>query len=138
MAMMAVTACSSDGTVISPRTTPTAATLNVPFSATDTVVGTGATATSTHMVLVNYTGWLYDPDATDHKGKKFDSNTNFGFLLGIGNVIKGWDQGIPGMRVGGTRILVIPPDLAYGAAGAGSAIPGNSTLLFEVTLVGAS
>jgi FKBP-type peptidyl-prolyl cis-trans isomerase len=89
------------------------------------------------MVLVNYTGWLYDPDKSDHKGKQFDSNTNFGFILGIASVIKGWDQGIPGMKVGGTRILVVPPALAYGQSAAGS-IPANSTLLFEVMLVGAS
>jgi FKBP-type peptidyl-prolyl cis-trans isomerase FkpA len=88
-------------------------------------------------VYVAYTGWLYDPCAKDFKGAKFDSsegrNTPFGFLVGVGKVIKGWDEGLLGMKEGGKRTLVIPPDLAYGTAGAGGGrIPPNATLVFDV------
>src|SRR3954467_9930820 len=84
VAVLATAACGSSGTTssYSPRTTPTAPNVNVPFTATDTVVGPGNTATAGHMVLGSYTGWLYDPDTTDHHGKQFDSNSNFGFILG--------------------------------------------------------
>jgi len=87
---------------------------------------------------VGYTGWLYDPNAAENKGVQFDSRpaTNpFPFVLGAGRVIAGWDQGVLGMRVGGLRRLVIPPELGYGDAGQGP-IPGDATLLFEVDLVG--
>lgn len=118
---------------------PTAPSLNVPFSATDITVGTGTTAANGQTVRVYYTGWLYSETATDNKGSQFDSNTaglGFSFRLGVGAVIKGWDQGVVGMKVGGKRRLVIPPDLGYGSAGAGSTIPGNATLLFEIELLG--
>ncbi len=118
---------------------PTAPSLNVPFSATDITVGTGTTAASGQTVRVYYTGWLYSETATDHKGVQFDANTaglGFSFRLGVGAVIKGWDQGVVGMKVGGKRRLVIPPELGYGSAGAGSTIPGNATLLFEIELLG--
>lgn len=118
---------------------PTAPSLNVPFSATDITVGTGTTAASGQTVRVYYTGWLYSETATDNKGSQFDSNTaglGFSFRLGVGAVIKGWDQGVVGMKVGGKRRLVIPPDLGYGSAGSGGAIPGNATLLFEIELLG--
>jgi FKBP-type peptidyl-prolyl cis-trans isomerase FkpA len=115
---------------------PTAPSVNVPFSQTDTVVGTGATAASGHQVSVSYTGWLYDATKSDHKGAQFDSNGAFTFTLGNGSVIAGWDQGVPGMKVGGTRVLVIPPSLGYGSKANGS-IPANSTLIFEITLIGA-
>ncbi|HJU43032.1 MAG TPA: FKBP-type peptidyl-prolyl cis-trans isomerase [Vicinamibacterales bacterium] len=120
--------------------TPTAPSVNVPFSATDLRVGTGAEATNGRTVRVNYSGWLYSTTAVDNKGSLFDSSlsagrTPFEFVLGTGNVIQGWHRGIPGMRVGGLRRLVIPPDLAYGAAGRSPSIPGNATLLFEVELL---
>jgi FKBP-type peptidyl-prolyl cis-trans isomerase FkpA len=91
-------------------------------------------------VIVHYTGWLYDPAAPDHRGRKFDSSRDRGqplsFPLGAGRVIRGWEQGLPGMKVGGTRRLVIPPSLAYGVRGAGNGvIPPNATLLFDVELL---
>jgi len=98
----------------------------------DIVVGTGAEAMPGKLVSVHYTGWLTD-------GKKFDSSLDrgdvFQFQLGVGQVIKGWDQGVAGMKVGGKRKLAIPPSLAYGARGAGNVIPPNATLIFEVELV---
>ena len=104
----------------------------------DTVVGDGATAASGQHVTVHYTGWLYQDGAA---GRKFDSSKDrgqpFEFSLGAGMVIRGWDEGVAGMRVGGTRRLVIPPALGYGARGAGGVIPPNATLLFEVELLGA-
>jgi len=106
----------------------------------DTKVGTGAVATSGKEVTVHYTGWLYDTKTADHHGRKFDSsrdrNDPFMFRLGAGMVIRGWDQGVQDMKVGGIRTLVIPPDLGYGARGAGGAIPPNATLVFEVELLG--
>lgn len=107
---------------------------------TDTKVGTGAEAVAGHNVSVHYTGWLYDEAAPGHKGKKFDSsrdrNEPFAFSLGAGQVIKGWDQGVAGMKVGGQRTLTIPPQLGYGARGAGGDIPPNATLVFDVELLG--
>jgi FKBP-type peptidyl-prolyl cis-trans isomerase len=102
---------------------------------TDLVVGTGATAASGNRVTVAYTGWLNDTAQPNGKGRQFDSSASFSFTLGAGQVIKGWDQGVVGMRVGGQRRLVIPPDLAYGSAGAGGGvIPPNATLVFDITL----
>jgi FKBP-type peptidyl-prolyl cis-trans isomerase FkpA len=98
----------------------------------DTVTGSGATAQAGQQVSVHYTGWLYNDGV---KGAKFDSskdrNDPFGFGLGAGMVIKGWDEGVRGMQVG-----VIPPQLGYGARGAGGVIPPNATLMFEVELLG--
>lgn len=106
----------------------------------DVVVGTGADATSGSNVSVHYTGWLYDPSAPNNKGKKFDSSLDrgqpFGFPLGGGRVIRGWDEGVAGMKVGGKRTLIIPPEMGYGASGAGGVIPPNATLLFDVELLG--
>ena len=102
-------------------------------------VGAGAEATAGKTVSVHYTGWLYDPKAADRKGKKFDSSRDHGdtfeFKLGAGQVIRGWDQGVAGMKVGGTRTLVIPSELGYGSRGAGGAIPPHATLLFDVELL---
>jgi len=103
----------------------------------DTTPGTGAEAKAGQHVTVHYTGWLYSDGV---KGAKFDSskdrNDPFDFGLGAGMVIKGWDEGVQGMKVGGTRLLVIPPELGYGARGAGGVIPPNATLIFEVELLG--
>lgn len=107
---------------------------------TDLVKGVGDEALPGMTVVVHYTGWLYDPAAKDHHGRQFDSSRErgqpFSFPLGAGRVIRGWEQGIPGMKVGGTRRLVIPPELAYGEKGAGrGVIPPDATLLFDVELL---
>jgi FKBP-type peptidyl-prolyl cis-trans isomerase FkpA len=110
------------------------------FQKIDTKVGTGEEAEIGKTVNVHYTGWLYDENAPDKKGKKFDSSLDrkehFSFMLGAGRVIKGWDQGVTGMKVGGQRTLIIPPAMAYGARGAGNIIPPNATLIFDVELIG--
>ncbi|WP_295623678.1 FKBP-type peptidyl-prolyl cis-trans isomerase [uncultured Nitrosomonas sp.] len=106
----------------------------------DTKVGTGEEAEIGKTVNVHYTGWLYDEDAPEKKGPKFDSShdrkEHFSFMLGAGRVIKGWDQGVQGMKVGGQRTLIIPPSMGYGARGAGNIIPPNATLIFDVELIG--
>ena len=107
---------------------------------TDVVPGIGEEALPGKVVIVHYTGWLYDPAAPDHRGRKFDSSRDRGqplsVTLGAGRVIRGWEQGLPGMKVGGTRRLVIPPSLAYGARGAGNGvIPPNATLVFDIELL---
>ena len=105
----------------------------------DTIVGNGATASAGVEVTVHYTGWLYDPMTDNGRGRKFDSSKDrgdpFKFDLGAGMVIRGWDEGVAGMAVGGTRVLRIPPELGYGARGAGGVIPPNATLVFEVELL---
>ena len=105
---------------------------------TDSVVGTGAEAGLGNMVEVNYTGWLYDPAALDGKGKKFDSSVGgepFSFQLGVRNIIKGWNVGVMGMKVGGKRTLIIPAELGYGKRGAGATIPPDAVLLFDIELL---
>ena len=106
----------------------------------DVKVGTGKVAAAGKMVSVHYTGWLFDKSTADNKGKKFDSSRdrpgNFTFPLGAGRVIKGWDQGVQGMKVGGQRTLIIPPSMGYGARGASNIIPPNATLVFDVELMG--
>jgi FKBP-type peptidyl-prolyl cis-trans isomerase len=103
----------------------------------DTVVGTGQVAVAGQDVSVHYTGWLF---YGGERGKKFDSSKDrgqpFEFGLGGGQVIKGWDEGVQGMKVGGSRTLTIPPELGYGSRGAGGVIPPNATLIFEVELLG--
>ena len=114
-----------------PVTTPSGLIIN------DTVVGTGKAAAAGQDVKVHYTGWLF---YGGERGKKFDSSkdrgTPFEFALGGGQVIKGWDEGVQGMKVGGSRTLTIPPELGYGSRGAGGAIPANATLIFDVELLG--
>lgn len=106
---------------------------------TDTTTGAGAAAVAGKTVRVHYTGWLFDAGKAESKGKKFDSSRDrsepFEFRLGGGQVIRGWDEGVAGMKVGGIRVLTIPPALGYGARGAGGVIPPNATLLFEVELL---
>jgi FKBP-type peptidyl-prolyl cis-trans isomerase FkpA len=103
----------------------------------DVVVGDGPEAKAGAHVSVHYTGWLYE---NGQAGRKFDSSKDrgqpFQFPLGAGHVIRGWDEGVQGMKVGGTRNLIIPAGLGYGARGAGGVIPGGATLLFEVELLG--
>ncbi|MBS0304047.1 MAG: FKBP-type peptidyl-prolyl cis-trans isomerase [Proteobacteria bacterium] len=106
----------------------------------DTVPGTGDEARAGRRVRVHYTGWLHDAAAPDARGAKFDSSKDRGepflFHLGAGEVIRGWDEGVQGMKVGGTRVLTIPAALGYGARGAGGVIPPHATLVFEVDLLG--
>ena len=105
---------------------------------TDSVVGTGTTAAAGNTLRVNYTGWLYSATAPNFRGTQFDTSAGrspFQFRLGTGQVIAGWDQGLVGMKVGGTRTLVIPSSLGYGSAGAGTSIPPNAALVFTVDLL---
>ena len=106
----------------------------------DMTKGDGAEAKAGQQVTVHYTGWLYDETGPENKGKKFDSSrdrgTPFAFSLGAGEVIKGWDEGVQGMKVGGHRTLIIPPAMGYGKRGAGGVIPPNATLVFDVELLG--
>ncbi|HEV7715396.1 MAG TPA: FKBP-type peptidyl-prolyl cis-trans isomerase, partial [Steroidobacteraceae bacterium] len=107
---------------------------------TDIKTGTGPAIKSGQIAVVHYTGWLFSAGAPENKGQKFDSsrdrNEPFDFPLGGGQVIQGWDEGVEGMQVGGQRRLVIPPELGYGASGAGGVIPPNATLVFDVELLG--
>jgi FKBP-type peptidyl-prolyl cis-trans isomerase FkpA len=134
VAALLVSGCGGD------NGTPTSPSANVPFSTTDLRVGTGAEAVLGRPALVNYTGWLYSTTAADNKGTRFDSSLDPGRQplvinsLGSG-LIQGFSRGVQGMRVGGMRRVVIPPDLGYGAAGSPPAIPGNATLLFEIELL---
>jgi FKBP-type peptidyl-prolyl cis-trans isomerase FkpA len=109
------------------------------FQTIDEKVGDGPVAKSGQEVVVHYTGWNYDEMAPDKHGSKFDSsrdrNEPFTFLLGAGRVIRGWDEGVAGMRVGGKRVLMIPPAYGYGRKGAGGVIPPNGSLVFEVELL---
>ena len=122
----------ADSSPASPSNSP-------PFSQTDLRVGTGTAATSGQTLTVNYTGWFYDASQPDQKGLTFDTSIGkaaFSFTLGAGQVIEGWERGVAGMQVGGLRRLVVPPSLAYGATRS-SAIPANTTLLFEIALLDA-
>lgn len=108
------------------------------FSQTDLTVGTGTEATTGRRATVNYTGWLYDPAQPESKGRQFDTSAGrgpFAFTLGAGQVIRGWDQGVVGMKVGGQRRLILPPELGYGSAGSGNVIPPNATLVFDIELL---
>ena len=129
-AMLAAAGCTNSSSPTSP---------SVPFTQTDLIVGSGATAAAGQRLTVNYTGWQYDASKTEQKGSQFDTSIGrgpFTFTLGAGSVIRGWDQGVAGMRVGGKRRLVIPPELGYGSSGSGS-IPGDATLVFDIDLLGA-
>jgi FKBP-type peptidyl-prolyl cis-trans isomerase FkpA len=121
-----------------PAAAPAAEVAN-PLVKIDNVVGTGKEAAAGSTVSVHYTGWLYKPMLVKQRGKKFDSSLDRGeplvFPLGAGKVIKGWDQGVAGMKVGGKRTLIIPSELAYGSRGAGGMIPPNADLIFDVELM---
>jgi peptidylprolyl isomerase len=135
VALVAVAAAASSSTTLAQaagKTTTTPSGLQI----TDTKIGTGATPRPGQICVMHYTGWLYQNGS---KGAKFDSSVDrgqpFEFPIGTGRVIKGWDEGVASMKVGGKRTLVIPPDLGYGARGAGGVIPPNATLIFEVELL---
>ena len=135
----AFTACSGNDNAPS-TTAETGLSSFTTLQVTDVKVGTGTEATTGKAVTVHYTGWLYSQTASDHHGTKFDSardrNQPYTFVLGSGTVIKGWDQGVVGMKVGGQRTLIIPPSLGYGSAGYPGTIPGNATLVFDIELLG--
>lgn len=127
-AMLAAAAAACGDSPTAPSTAP--------YKQTDVLVGTGAEATAGTVVSVMYTGWLYDPSKLDGKGLQFDTSVGgdpFAFTLGVGEVIKGWDQGVAGMKVGGVRRLVIPPSLGYGPVRYGP-IPPDATLVFDIEL----
>jgi FKBP-type peptidyl-prolyl cis-trans isomerase FkpA len=109
------------------------------MQSTQLKAGTGEGVAAGKIAVVNYTGWLYEASAKDNKGKQFDSSRNVGqpfrFPVGAGQVIKGWDQGVVGMKIGESRRLIIPADLAYGDSGAGGVIPPGATLVFDIDLL---
>lgn len=134
-------ACGGGAPAATSSTTTTSAAADVSaLDKKDVTVGTGAEARPGMMVAVHYTGWLYTPSAPNARGNKFDSSKDrgqpFEFQLGKGDVIAGWDEGVAGMKVGGTRVLTIPSSMGYGPRGAGADIPPNSGLVFEVELLG--
>lgn len=130
-------ACSSSDS--SPSSNETGASNITTLQVTDVKVGDGAEAVNGRSITVHYTGWLYSETAANHRGTKFDSSRDRGMpyplTLGAGQVIKGWDQGIVGMKVGGQRTLIVPPSLGYGSTGYPGTIPGNATLVFDVELL---
>ena len=129
MALMALLAAAGCGS--SSSTAPT--TSSAPYTQQDLVLGTGALAAANSTITVGYAGWLYDSSKADGKGTQFDASPSATFALG--GLIQGWIRGIPGMRVGGTRRLIVPPELAYGAAGRAPSIPPNATLVFDIALL---
>jgi FKBP-type peptidyl-prolyl cis-trans isomerase FkpA len=129
--ILASSACGDDSAPTAPSLPTTT------FSQTDLLVGTGAEAVNGRRLTVHYTLWLYDPARPESKGQQLQTSVGgspFPFVLGAGGVIRGWDQGVPGMKVGGIRRLIIPPSLAYGSNGQGS-IPPNATLVFDIQLL---
>ena len=136
---LAAGACSKeDGNNLPTSPTNSAPSINVAFSATDLRAGTGTTATAGRLVAVRYTGWTYSTTAVDNKGTQFDTSIGrapLPFVVGGTQVISGFSRGVLGMRVGGRRLVVIPPELAYGAAGRPPTIGANNTLVFEIELL---
>ena len=110
------------------------------FTTIDSQLGEGREAEKGLTITVHYSGWIYDENEDDKKGNKFDSskdrNEPFTFVLGVGQVIKGWDDGFAGMKIGGTRTIIIPSEMGYGSRGAGTVIPPNADLIFDVELLG--
>jgi FKBP-type peptidyl-prolyl cis-trans isomerase FkpA len=141
LAMLCLSAASLSQAAGQASAEAAAAVVADPLVKIDNVVGTGKEATAGSNVVVNYTGWFYKPMATRQRGRKFDSSLDAGrepleFQLGAGRVIKGWDQGVAGMKVGGKRTLIIPSELAYGKRGAGGgSIPADADLIFDVELL---
>lgn len=129
MAMLAAAGCGSNSTSSS-GVPPTSVGV---FTSTDLSIGTGATVVNGSRATVTYTGWLYDTGRPNGKGAQFD-NGSFAFTVGAGSVVKGFDQGVLGMKVGGQRRLILPPDLAYGSQSPSASIPANATLVFEITV----
>ena len=136
-ATLAIAAAMGLATPTTAQTKGTAVTTSTGLIITDSVVGAGASPKTGQVCVMHYTGWLYENGV---KGKKFDSSVDrgspFEFPIGTGRVIKGWDEGVASMKVGGKRTLIIPPALGYGARGAGGVIPANATLMFDVELLG--
>jgi len=135
---LSLTICATGlATLAAAQTKGASVTTSSGLQMTDTVVGTGASPKTGQTCVMHYTGWLYENGV---KGKKFDSSLDrgqpFEFPIGTGRVIKGWDEGVASMKVGGKRTLIIPPALGYGARGAGGVIPPNATLMFDVELLG--
>jgi len=130
-----MSACGNEPDTTTPVTHPYVNELKI----IDNVVGDGDKIINNHRVAVHYTGWIYDDAAADKKGKKFDSsydrNRPFVFSIGSKNVIDGWEKGLIGMKVGGKRTLIIPPTMAYGTKGAGSSVPANAALIFDIELL---
>jgi FKBP-type peptidyl-prolyl cis-trans isomerase FkpA len=127
-----VVGCGGGGSGAAAPSGPTA------LQVTDTTIGTGTVAAAGNLVTVHYSGWLYDAAAANFRGALFDSSVGkspFQFKLGAGQVISGWDQGVAGMRVGGTRTLIIPSSMGYGATGVPGVIPPNATLVFNVEVL---
>jgi FKBP-type peptidyl-prolyl cis-trans isomerase len=137
--LSAFAACGNGGSTEENESVPMADSGITSLQKQDVTPGTGAEAAKGQVVRVHYTGWLYDASAPDHRGRKFDSskdsNEPFEFRLGAQEVIQGWDEGVAGMKVGGKRILTIPPSMGYGSRGAAGVIPPNATLVFEVELL---
>ena len=135
LVLLGMNACGAKQESITTAATPPVASLQ----STVLKQGDGPAITAGQIATVQYTGWLYEMAAKDNKGKRFDSSFDarkpFSFPVGAGSVIKGWDQGVLGMKVGESRRLVIPPDLGYGDAGAGGVIPPGATLVFDIDLV---
>lgn len=135
--LLAAFAVAMPMTSLSAQTQEKTVTTSSGLKINDTQVGTGASPTTGQTCVMHYTGWLYENGT---KGKKFDSSVDrgqpFEFPIGTGRVIKGWDEGVASMKVGGKRTLIIPPELGYGARGAGGVIPPNATLMFDVELLG--
>ena len=121
---------SSSGSIVAPSVNTAVTQLTI----VDLALGTGAIANVGNRITVGYSGFLYDPSQPENKGRQFDSSSAFTFTLGSGLVIKGWDQGVIGMRAGGQRRLIIPPSLGYGSQAVGT-IPPNSTLVFDIRLI---
>jgi FKBP-type peptidyl-prolyl cis-trans isomerase FkpA len=134
--LTAITACTGKP---GPDAPPPAASSVTSLQTVELKPGAGAAVAAGQIAVVQYTGWLYETSAKDNKGKEFDSSRNSGqpfkFPVGTGSVIKGWDQGVLGMKIGESRRLIIPADLAYGDSGAAGAIPPGATLVFDVELV---
>lgn len=137
--LLAIAGCQAQSNSSNPKESTQMSANITELQKIDTVIGEGREAEIGFNVTVHYTGWLYDANAKDFKGKKFDSsldrNSPFNFFLGGGQVIQGWDDGVQGMKIGGKRTLIIPSEMGYGARGAGGAIPPNAALVFDVELL---